>query len=297
MEKIVVFYKFTKLKDPESVRLWQKTLCEKLDLMGRIIISEHGINGTIGGDVNNLKLYISEIKSYKSFKKIDFKWSNGSSTDFPKLSVKVRDEIVTFGKTNELKVNAKGLVGGGEHLKPGQLQKLLEKKGKEVVFLDGRNKYEAAVGKFKGAIITNALTTKDFVVEIEKPEYESLKDKPIVTYCTGGVRCEVLSVLMKNRGFKEVYQLDGGIVKYGEEYGDDGLWEGSLYVFDGRMGIKFSDKAVDIGECIYCKGKTSRYINCANKACNQLILVCEICSQETFCYKEKNKTKLVKLLE
>ena len=82
-----------------------------------------------------------------------------------------------------------------------------------------------------------------------------IKDKPIVTYCTGGIRCEVLSMLMKNRGFNEVYQIDGGIVKYGEKYADEGLWEGSLYVFDERMGMKFSDKAIDIGECVHCAGK------------------------------------------
>jgi UPF0176 protein len=88
---------------------------------------------------------------------------------------------------------------------------------------------------------------------------------------------------MKNRGFKEVYQIDGGIVKYGEKYADDGLWEGSLYVFDDRMGVKFSDKAKDIGVCVHCGDKTSRYINCANKACNELIIVCQRCQQQTYC--------------
>lgn len=81
----------------------------------------------------------------------------------------------------------------------------------------------------------------------------------------------------KNRGFKEVYQIDGGIIKYGQKYGDDGLWEGSLYVFDGRMGTKFSDKAIDIGSCVHCQGKTSNYENCAVKSCNNLVLICKDC--------------------
>lgn len=288
MQKIILFYKFTPIKEPDSVMLWQKTLCEKLGLLGRIIISEHGINGTLGGDIDKLKSYISQSKAYNPFKNTTYKWSDGTSEDFPKLSVKVRDEIVTFGKPDELKVNNKGLVGGGKHLKPNQLHEMLREKD-NVVFFDGRNAYEAAVGKFKGAIVTDAQNTRDFIDELEKPKYDELKDKTVVTYCTGGIRCEVLTMLMKNRGFKDVYQMDGGIVKYGEEFADKGLWEGSLYVFDGRMGVKFSDKSKDIGVCIHCGGKTSRYINCANKQCNRLILVCDNCHKETFCEEEKIK--------
>jgi UPF0176 protein len=90
-------------------------------------------------------------------------------------------------------------------------------------------------------------------------------------------------MMMKNRGFKEVYQIDGGIVKYGEEFGDDGLWEGSLYVFDGRMGTKFSDKAKDIGICIHCQNTTSNYENCANLECNDLVLICDNCIDKEYC--------------
>ena len=97
-------------------------------------------------------------------------------------------------------------------------------------------------------------------------------------------------MLMKKRGFQEVYQMDGGIAKYGETYGDDGLWEGSLYVFDGRMGQKFSDKAKDIGECVHCGGKTSNYQNCANKRCNKLILVCNSCRAQSYCLACTEKT-------
>jgi UPF0176 protein len=105
------------------------------------------------------------------------------------------------------------------------------------VFFDGRNAHEAAIGKFKNAVVPNTFTTHDFITELESGKYDDIKDKPIVTYCTGGIRCEVLSSLMINRGFKEVYQIDGGIVKYGEVYGDDGLWEGSLRVFDSILVI------------------------------------------------------------
>jgi UPF0176 protein len=283
MEKIILYYRFMPLHDPEAVRLWQKTLCEKLNLKGRILISKHGINGTVGGDIKDVKAYVKETKAY--FKGMAFKWSDGSREDFPRLSVKVRDEIVTFGAADELQVDAHGVVGGGQHLKPEQVHKLVEQRGGDVVFFDGRNAYEAAVGKFKDAVVPDTRNTRDFLDELASDKYADIKDKPVVTYCTGGIRCEVLSSLMKNRGFQEVYQIDGGIVKYGETYGDDGLWEGELYVFDKRMGVKFSDKAKDIGRCIHCQGATSNYENCANKACNDLVLICEGCADEQYCSK------------
>jgi UPF0176 protein len=280
MQKIILFYKFVPIADTASVMMWQKTLASSLNLNGRIIISNHGINGTLGGDLKDLKAYVKQNKLYQPFKSIAYKWSDGSSEQFPKLSVKVRDEIVTFNAADELRVDDNGVVGGGQHIKPERLHELVEKRGKEVVFFDGRSLYEAKVGKFKDAVTPNVRTAKDFIPELDSGKYDDLKDKAVVTYCTGGIRCEILSSLMVNRGFKEVYQLDGGIVKYGEKYADEGLWEGSLYVFDGRMGLKFSDKSKDIGECIHCSRLTSNYENCALKSCNDLVLVCENCKTD-----------------
>jgi len=276
MQKIILYYKFAPIADPDAVRLWQRALCERLQLKGRILISSHGINGTVGGEIDDVKAYVKETKQYAAFKDTTFKWSDGSRDHFPKLVVKVRDEIVTFGAADEIKVDAHGIVGGGKHLKPQQVHKLVEERD-DVVFFDGRNAYEAAVGKFKDAVVPDASATRDFATELADPKYDDIKDKPVVTYCTGGIRCEVLSMMMKNRGFKEVYQMDGGIVKYGEKYKDDGLWEGSLYVFDDRMGMKFSEKAKDIGVCVHCQSKTSNYENCVDKTCNKLSLICEQC--------------------
>lgn len=274
----MLYYKFAPLSDPEAIRLWQRALCEQHNLRGRILISKHGINGTVGGDIEDLKAYVKATKSYEPFKKTTFKWSEGGRDNFPKLSVKARDEIVTFHAADELQVDENGVVGGGTHLKPEEVHKLVKERG-DVVFFDGRNAYEAAVGRFKNAVVPDTRTTHDFLKDLASDKYNDIKDKPVVTYCTGGVRCEILSVLMKNRGFKEVYQIDGGIVKYGEKYKDDGLWEGSLYVFDGRMGTKFSSNAKDIGICVHCRGKTSNYENCANLACNNLVLICKACNQ------------------
>lgn len=280
MQKIILYYLFTPLSDPEAIRLWQHSLCERLGLKGRIIVSPHGINGTVGGDAEAIKAYIKETKTYTPFKQTVCKWSDGTGDDFPRLSVKVRPEIVTFGAAGELKVDENGVVGGGTHLKPSQVHELVEERGDEVVFFDGRNAHEAAIGKFKGAIVPDTHTTRDFIGELESGKYDDIKDKPVITYCTGGIRCEILSALMKNRGFKEVYQIDGGIVKYGETYGDDGLWEGSLRVFDDRMTVNFSDHTAVIGECTHCRAKTSNYENCAFANCNDLVLICESCTQD-----------------
>ncbi len=267
--------------------MWQKNLCLVNDLKGRIIISKHGINGTLGGSVAGLKNYIKENKSYEPFKDIRYKWSDGGKADFPKISVKIRPELVTFGLGDKLKVNKKGVVGGGKHLSPQQVHELVDKKKDEVVFFDGRNQYEALTGHFKNAVVPHVNYTREFIEDLKSGVYDDLKDKPIVTYCTGGIRCEVLSYVMKENGFKEVYQIDGGIDNYGKTYGDEGLWEGSLYTFDGRMGMKFSDKAKDIGVCVRCKGKTSNYENCANKKCNKLMVLCSNCaSHDMYCSKQ-----------
>jgi UPF0176 protein len=278
VQKILLYYKFTPIKDPEAVRLWQKTLADSLGLKGRILISPHGINGTVGGGMDDLKAYIKATKQFLGFKGMVFKWSDGSSNHFPRMSVKVRPEIVAFDAADELRVDENGVVGGGKHLKPKEVHKLVEERD-DVVFFDGRNAHEAAIGKFKNAVVPDTHTSRDFIKELESGKYDDLKDKPIVTYCTGGIRCEILSALMMNRGFKEVYQIDGGIVKYGEAYGDDGLWEGSLRVFDDRMTVDFSDHAKTIGVCTHCGGATSNYENCAFANCNDLVLICDKCKQ------------------
>ncbi|BCN49048.1 oxygen-dependent tRNA uridine(34) hydroxylase TrhO [Prescottella equi] len=275
--KIVLFYRFTPLADPEAIRLWQQTLAASNNLTGRILISEHGINATVGGDIADVKRYVRGTRSYAPFKDADIKWSDGTGDDFPRLSVKVRPEIVTFGAPGELKVDADGVVGGGVHLSPDELHELVEQRGDDVVFFDGRNKFEAEIGRFRNAVVPDVATTRDFLSELDSGRYDHLKTRPVVTYCTGGVRCEVLSALMRNRGFEEVYQIDGGIVRYGEAYGDEGLWDGSLYVFDKRMNLQFSGNAVTLGTCTLCQEPTSRYRNYPDTGGRELVLVCESC--------------------
>ncbi|MCW2829866.1 MAG: hypothetical protein JWP31_558 [Aeromicrobium sp.] len=286
--KVLLFYGFASLADPEAIRLWQHTLCDSLGIRGRIIVSTVGINATLGGDVVDLKKYVKATRGYAPFNDIDFKWSegraheDGSTADFPRLSVRVRDELVTFGAPDELRLDEHGVVDGGTHLTPAELHALVETE--DVVFFDGRNRIESAVGHFAGAIRPPVDTTREFVAALDSGAYDHLKDRPVVTYCTGGIRCEVLTPLMKHRGFQRVYQLDGGIATYGEAYGDDGLWNGSLYVFDDRITMDFSDHTALVGECDRCAAPTNAVADCGDVSCVQQMVRCGACvAQQQLC--------------
>ena len=277
--KIILYYAFAPVADPRAVVLWQRTLCQSLNLTGRIIVSKHGINGTLGGDMADLKKYARQTKEFPGFGKMDVKWSEGTGHDFPRLSVKARKELVAFASPDEISVDINGVTNGGVHLKPAEVNALVKERGDDVVFFDGRNAFEARVGKFKNAVVPDVRTSHDFISEIESGKYDHLKNKAVITYCTGGVRCEILSAAMKSRGFGEVYQIEGGIVRYGETFRDKGLWEGALYVFDKRQVTKFAPNAADIGECDVCGSATSLVLNCNNLGCRHRVIICDACAE------------------
>lgn len=281
MPKVVLFYRFTPIADPDAIRLWQRELCERHGLTGRILISKDGINGTVGGPLAGVKMYVRRTREHPAFAGLEVKWSDGTGDEFPRLSVKVRDEIVTFGVPDEIKVGPDGVIGGGAHLTPEQVHDLVAERGDEVVFFDGRNAIEAEVGRFRDAVVPDVRTTKDFIAELDSGKYDALKSRPVVSYCTGGIRCEVLSALMRNRGFEEVYQIDGGIVRYAEKYGDDGLWDGSLFVFDKRMTLDYSDHTKVIGVCKACGASTKHFLDCARDDCKALEVICASCQAES----------------
>ena len=299
MQKIILYYKFTSVQNPAAIQLWQTALCARLGLNGRIIVSKHGINGTVGGEIEAIQNYIEAMEQNHTpaqlweglkvwdnedelavsdhtadFSDIEYKWSDGGYSDFPKLNVKHRQELVTLAPDEEFNPFDQGTA-----LRPEQWHEFMAA-NPDVPILDARNDYESDIGKFKNAIAPNIKTFKEIKPELEKLD----KDKPIMTYCTGDIRCEYLSAYMKHKGFKEVYHLDGGIVKYGEVFGDQGFWDGKCFVFDNRMKVAFSDESKDIGACASCKTQTSEHINCANTACNRLILKCPDCAtKDMYC--------------
>lgn len=291
MHKVILYYKFVPVSDPTTVMFWQRQLCQRLNLKGRIIVAEQGINGTLGGNIEDLKAYKKEMNAHPLFIDIEYKWSDGHRDDFPRLSVKVRPELVTLAADESFDVfnSTKGL-------RPKEWHDYLEKHPDTLV-LDARNDYESDIGHFN---TKNVIKPKIGAFKHIKKELEKLpKDQPILTYCTGDIRCEYLSAYMKHKGFDEVYHLDGGIVKYGETYKDGGYWDGKCFVFDKRLNVAFSDKAKDIGKCSRCEMRTSNHENCANMACNRLMLLCSVCKDtKTTCSEaceEQQKNSRIKL--
>lgn len=270
--KVLLYYKFVPVEDPETAMLWQKQLCENLNLKGRVIIADHGVNGTLGGSLEGCKAYVKAMNKHSKFKGIQYKWSEGTGNDFPKLSVKVRKELVTLDPEREFDVYNKS-----KGLSPEQWHNYLQEHP-DVTLLDARNVYESEIGVFKGE---NLVAPKiNAFREIKEHLNDIPKDKPVLTYCTGDVRCEYLSAYMKDQGFDEVYHLEGGIVKYGQKYGQDGLWDGKCFTFDDRMKLDFGNE--DIATCRQCGEKTSEQINCEVVDCNELQVICQDCQQKGF---------------
>lgn len=272
MERIILYYQFCPIADPEVFRLWQEALCRQLGLRGRIIVSPVGLNGTLGGPLKSLKAYKKAMRTLADFKTMEYKWSAGGAADFPRLSVKVRLEPVTLAADENF-----DSLDPGRGLTPAEWHRYLEKHP-EAVVLDARNDYESQLGSFKAKnLIKPAIKTFKEI----KPLVKALsKKEPILTYCTGDIRCEYLSAYMKGIGFEEVYHLKGGIMKYGQKYGDGGFWRGKCYVFDRRMKLGFSPQAADLARCLACSRRTSDQVNCDD--CNRQLVVCLACQKEPY---------------
>src|SRR3989344_1852219 len=233
--QIILFYKYVRLADPEAVAEGQKEICEKLDLTGRYIIAAEGINATFEGTKENIKEYVKELEKDKRFCNIHFKYSIGTGHAFPKLSVKVRKEIVSLN-LGTCDIDPNQITG--THLKPEELHEWLAPskvegiKKKEFYIVDMRNAYEHKVGHFEGSILPLIENFRDLPKVVEQIKH--LKNKTVLTVCTGGVRCEKASGFLVTQGFNDVYQLSGGIVSYMEKYPNEDF-QGKLYVFDKRV--------------------------------------------------------------
>lgn len=276
MYQILLYYKYTKIENPEELMQSTREICDELGLKGRIIIAKEGINGTLEGTVENTQKYIDWMKSDPRFDGMNWKISEGTGSAFPKLSIKVRDEIVTLG-LGENDFSPEDTTG--KYLSAEELHEWIHS-GKEFYIVDMRNDYEYKVGAFRNSIFPSLKNFRDLPNVL--PELEHLKDKTVLTVCTGGVRCEKASGFLVKHGFKDVYQLHNGIVTYMEKYPNEDFL-GQLYVFDGRivMGFNLDDpKREIIGKCEFCGNPTEHFINCANKSCNKHMLVCEECNEK-----------------
>jgi UPF0176 protein len=261
------------LDDPEEVAARLRVLAEQHELKGRAIVAGEGINATFEGCIDATEAFIAEFINDDRFADINVKKSRGTGHSFPKLSIKVRDEIVGTHFPQEM---ADPRMRTAPRLTSDELRELYEKK-EDFVVVDMRNEYEYASGHFKNSIDPGLQASRDLPAAL--PKLEPFKKKKVVTVCTGGIRCEKMSAYLMSNGFEDVYQLENGIHAYMEKYpGKD--FQGTLYTFDQRKTMDFGGKREVIGTCKLCEVKTENYVNCANLDCHLHFLACENCVDE-----------------
>lgn len=282
--QILLFYKYVRIDDPNAVHDWLEQLCKRYDLKGRLIVASEGLNITLEGTTEHTEIFIVELETDDRFKNIHFKKSVGTGSAFPRLSVKVRSEIVSL-HLGTCDIDPNELTG--IHLAPEELHQWIADK-KEFYIVDMRNAYEHAVGKFAGSICPPMNNFRDLQKVMRSLKH--LKHKTVLTVCTGGVRCEKASGYLLSQGFTDVYQLDGGIVSYMEKYPNEDF-EGKLYVFDGRVTMGFytdDPKHVIVGTCESCGASSENIVDCRVARCNGQFIICENCEAKQL--KEKNLT-------
>lgn len=290
--QILLFYKYVHIADPKTVRDWLFELCQKLSLKGRLIVATEGLNITLEGKTEDTEAFIKELETDSRFLHIHYKRSTGTGAAFPRLSVKVRPEIVSL-HLGVCDVDPNQTTG--IHLKPEELHEWIAQ-GKEFYIVDMRNAYEHAVGKFAGSICPPMENFRDLPKLLKTIAH--LKNKAVLTVCTGGVRCEKASGYLITQGFTDVYQLDGGIVSYMEKYPNEDF-EGKLYVFDGRVTMGFytdDPKHTVIGRCAVCDTSSETIQDCREFGCNGQFILCEDCEKKqiekkghTYCVKNCKK--------
>lgn len=270
MGKVLLYYKYTPIQYPKRVLKWQRKICTELNLTGRILIAHEGINGTVGGETADVERYMEIMRKNEQFADVDFKISDGDASYFPKMEIKVKNEAVHLGVDPEKLTVAQG----GTHLTPQQVHELLSEKPQDLVILDTRNDYESRIGVFKDAIVPPIKAFRDLPEYIDE-HLDEYKDKRVLMYCTGGVRCERATAYLKQKGVaKEVMQIEGGIVRYVEKY-PDGFFRGKNYVFDRRVAVKVNDDVLT--HCDLCPAKCDEYTNCLNASCNNHFIACPDC--------------------
>lgn len=272
MYRLLSYYGYLQIDNPDEVRDQQRALGEELELKGRIYIASEGINGTCAGTPEAVARYRELTLAMPGFENVDFKEEKVDRIPFAALRVRTRPYLVNLGEGN----NVDPAEEGGKRLTPLEWKAFLES-GKKFTLLDVRNDYEATIGHFEGAEIPPYEYFHQFPQWVE--ELELNEDEPVLMYCTGGIRCEKFSGLLTRRGYKEVYQLDGGLLRYAEEVGGD-HYVGNVYVFDDRMSVDIGG-APTPARCHHCGVRTPRMINCANVDCHKLHVSCDDCVRTT----------------
>ncbi|MBS3905360.1 MAG: rhodanese-related sulfurtransferase [Simkania sp.] len=271
---VLAFYYFTAIEDPDLEVSRHQEFLSSRDVRARTYISHQGINGQMSASPEAAEEYMAWLKSDPRFAGVEFKIHYYFEHVFPRCTIKKRQQIVAL----DVEVDAKD---GGEHVSPMHWKEMLKNRDENTILLDVRNEYEWKLGRFEGAELPKLETFRQFpqyAKELKK-ERDPQKTK-VMMYCTGGIRCELYSALLKKEGFEQVYQLHGGVIQYGLEEGCDG-WLGKLFVFDDRLAVSISDEeeAPTIGSCYHCRVEAEAYYNCSNMDCNELFLCCPVCAE------------------
>lgn len=267
--EVILYYNFSPIADPEIFCGGHKKELKRLGLKGRVYIGKEGINGTLGGTPEQIENYRQYLRKIEGFENTEFKTDQHDEIPFAKLICKVRDELVA--------IHMDGLnpQNGGNYLEPEEWRNVMENED-DFVIIDVRNNYESKVGHFEGAMTPDVDNFYDFPQWLDEAEKEIPKDKKVLMYCTGGIRCEKFSVLMKQKGWDDVNQLHGGILRYAKEEGGE-HFKGKCFVFDDRLVVPVNKGDLQpIARCEITGKPADSYINCANMECNKLF----VCSEE-----------------
>ncbi|HKI45331.1 MAG TPA: rhodanese-related sulfurtransferase [Balneolales bacterium] len=269
MYSTILYYKFTHIEEPQAFREKHISLCRELGILGRIYISHEGLNGTVAAAETQIELYKTKLRQEPGFEDISFKQEKTKSIPFEKLKVKIRQEIVAL--KSDIPIDPSK--DGQGYLEPHEWRKMIES-DEDFVMIDVRNNYESQVGHFEGALTPDLDNFYDFPKWID--DFGIDKNKKILMYCTGGIRCEKFSILMRNKGYADVYQLHGGILNYKHEQ-NGAHFKGKCFVFDDRLTVPVNPEDSDpLTKCEITGTPCDTYINCANMECNRLF----ICSEE-----------------
>ena len=275
MEKLLtlLYYKYVKLDDAETLAAQMLKFCKNQGLKGRILVSEEGINGSVSGTEAQCQAYMDYMHAIPSFSDMWFKIEEVQEVSFVKMHCRYRPNVLAFGEMGS-QLNPNELTG--TYLEPEEFMAMKDRD--DVVVLDTRNKIEYEVGKFHNAVTLPIEAFRDFADHV--PELEQYKDKKILAYCTGGIRCEKATAYLLKAGFKDVYQLHGGILNYSQKTGGKDF-DGKMYVFDNRIAtqVNFVNPTV-ISHCYICNDVTDHVINCANPECNLHAPICDKCCEE-----------------
>ncbi len=271
--EVLLFYKYVTIEDPEYFAKKHLKFCKGIGILGRVLIAKEGINGTVSGTLEQTDAYVKALHEDPRFEDMEFKREKTEGHAFKRISVKERDEIVSLMLEDDLDPNELT----GKHLSPKEWLETLE--NEDVIILDARNDYEYDIGHFRNAIRPDIKAFRDLPEWIKK-NLGDKKDKKILTYCTGGIRCEKFSGYLVREGFEDVNQLHGGIVKYGQDPETKGRnFDGKCFVFDDRLVVDVNqtgDQKV-IGRCHHCGEEAEKFVNCPIDECDKLHIVCDAC--------------------